>query len=764
MASRVLKRRMNTKRKRPVSGLVYVVAILAIMLVIGATSAYAMAQSWLIDLPDYQSDSSFEVSEKTRVYAADGTTLLAEFYLEDRDLVTAEQISDYVFDATVATEDERFYEHKGIDPLGIMRAITVNLIGVGHEGASTITQQLVRNTVLASEAGENTIKRKVREAYIATKLEESSSKDEILLSYLNTINYGSGAYGIEAAARKYYSKSAADLTLLEAATLVGIPQSPTLNNPIDNPDNCLTRRNLVLERMRSNGYIDQASYDALVVEPLTLNVAPEESPGGIYAYPYFTSYVRQVLLEHYTTDEVYRGGMTVYTTLDVNLQNLAETAARTKEAYIDYDLEVAMVVIDPHNGYLKAVVGGKDYYVDAFNLATQAKRQAGSSFKTFTLVGTIENGMDPNTTSVNCSSEVKIGDWEVENIDGINYGTESVAAAFELSSNTGFARLATWLTPAKVAQTATRMGIETELDPVPSITLGSIGVSPLEMAEAYATIANGGTHHETVCIDHIDNLKGETIYQSDTSGERVLTPEVSFAATKVMEGVITNGTGTEAAIANGQPAAGKTGTSENYRDSWFVGFTPQYSVAVWLGARYERSISSYYTAASVFGDFMSGALMGAPIEQFPTAGNPPYHSVTDEALGIGYWAGGSTSARQGANQNASQSASAANGGGDTAGGSGGGGSGVANGSYGAGDSNADASSNGGYAGDGANSTPQPVVPEIDDSSGDAASRPDTSGNGGSSTPDAGTTTPDPGAGGESSGGGGNITPAPSSSP
>lgn len=252
MTSRAHQSRHGIPKRRTASKGLIALCVVLVLLVAGAFSAFALVSSWLEDLPNYEDASAYNTAEKTKVYANDGTTLLAEFYLENRDPVEISEISDYVLEGTVATEDERFYEHNGVDLAGIGRAIFVNITG-GHEGASTITQQFVRNTVLAEEATESTLKRKVREAYISTKLEEQYSKDEILLMYLNTINYGQGAYGIEAASQLYFSKHASDLTLTEAATLIGIPQSPTYNNPVDNPDACKQRRNLVLDRMLSNG-------------------------------------------------------------------------------------------------------------------------------------------------------------------------------------------------------------------------------------------------------------------------------------------------------------------------------------------------------------------------------------------------------------------------------------------------------------------------------------------------------------------------------
>lgn len=597
---------------------------------------WALGTTWLQDLPDYTDATLYNAAEKTRVYANDGETLLASFYLEDREPVERNQISDYVVMGTIATEDERFYEHDGVDLWGIARATIVNMLGSTREGASTITQQLVRNTILADEADEISLKRKLREAYISVKMEEMYNKDEILLMYLNTINYGSGSHGIEAAAQRYFSKSAAELTLAEAATLVGIPQSPTYNNPIDNPEQCLTRRNLVLSRMLANGYIDQQQHDEALVQPLELNVQDRASD-GIERYPYFSSYIRDELVEQYSREVVFQGGLTVYTTLDPVMQEYAEQAARRKEASVGSYYEVALTAVDPDTGFIKAMVGGKDYYKDQWNLATQAQRSPGSSFKTFTLVASIEDQISPQTY-VNCSSTVQFPGWKVSNIGGAGYGTISIARAFALSSNTGFARITMTLGPEKVVEVAHRLGITSYIgEDDPTVTLGAYEVTTLEMAGAYASIANGGTKHTPTGIEKVIDQRGDIIFEANTEGTRVLSPEVAHAATEVMKGVVTGGTGTGARLSSGQVAAGKTGTSENYRDSYFCGITPQLSVAIWLGNRQERAVGSDCT--SVFRDFVGNALKDQPLEDFPEAEDPPYKSpyeVNFNSAELGY--------------------------------------------------------------------------------------------------------------------------------
>ena len=634
MVSRARRSRHAARKERAGFRLGIVGIVIAAILAVGCLATVAVCIVWLQDLPDYTDASAYNTAEKTKVYANDGTTLLAEFYLENRDPIELNEMGDYVTKGTVATEDERFYSHNGVDILGILRAVWVNVTGTGYEGASTITQQFVRNTILADEATESTLKRKVREAYIALKLEEMYSKDEILQMYLNTINYGQGAYGIQAAAELYYSKNAKDLTIAEAATLIGIPQAPSYNNPIDNPENCKERRNLVLDRMLTNGVISQEEHDAAQAEDLNLNVTISDANDGLYQYEYFTSYVRDTLLEDYSTDEVFKGGMTVITTLDVNTQNAAQQAADAKLGTLSDNLELAMVAVDPDTGFIKAMIGGRDYDTDEFNLATQAERQPGSSFKTFTLLAALNEGVSPQT-NLNCTSHVNLDGWEVENYGGADYGVRSLESAFAVSSNTGFAQLVTEIGADKVVNMANTCGIDRELEAYPSITLGAQEVTVREMAQAYATIATGGTKREAVCIERIQDSSGNTIFEADTTGEKVLDTSLTQAATEIMEGVVTNGTGRGAAISNGQPVAGKTGTSENWRDKWFCGITPQMSVAIWIGGREEVQMPSSVACDDVFGDFMSTVLAGQPIEQFPTSDEELDYTINDFGQGSG---------------------------------------------------------------------------------------------------------------------------------
>ncbi len=626
--------RTRTARKtaKPRIGKFIVLGILIFLLalLIALVSAgFALARSWLSDLPDYQDADAYLVAQPTTVLDADGN-VIAEFYMENRIPVTIDQVSEYVIEGTIDTEDVRFYEHNGVDPQGILRAVLVTLTG-GSEGASTITQQVVRNTVLKDERFERTLSRKIREAYIAVQLEKMYSKDEILMMYLNTIYYGAGCYGIEAAAETYFGKPASELTLAEAATLAGLPQSPTSYDPTTNPEAALERRNTVLARMLSAGDITQDQYDEAISEQLVLNYTPREKSGA-YQYPYFVDYVQTQLESMFSTDVIFKGGLTVKTTISPAIQQDAEDAVNSVIGLATDDLEAALVAVDPSTGYIVAMVGGKDYSESQFNLATQARRQPGSSFKTFTLTAAIQEGMSPDIV-LNCNSGITVGDWVVNNINNENWGYLTLRQATYWSSNTAYAQVIHEITPQKVIDVAHAMGITSELDNYDSLTLGVSGCSVLEMASAYGTLATGGVHHEATAITEVDDRNGNAVYTADSAGTQAISGSVAKAVTDVLEGVVSSqGTGAEAALTVDQPVAGKTGTTDDNADLWFVGYTPQLSCAVWVGYRNEQreitylgSTGSTHTLPSpIFSRFMSAALEGQPREEFPTASDPTY--------------------------------------------------------------------------------------------------------------------------------------------
>lgn len=624
--------------------LLVTVAALCFVGYAGVQGVLGVMDGWTKDLPSIEDTDFTNTSRESVMYAGDESTLLAEFQLEKRDPVTYEEISQYVLQGTVDTEDVRFYEHTGVDIPGIARAFVNNLRGGDLEGASTITQQLVRNTVLSEEANDISFERKIREAQLAIDLEKRFSKDDILVKYLNIINYGDGCYGIEAAAQNYFQVSALDLTLAQAATLVGIPQSPTYLNPKAYPDDCLERRNVVLDRMLTAGDITQQEHDDAQAEELGLNPAPDAPADGIYAYPYFTSYVRTLLFDennpyNCSYADLFKGGLTIYTSLDPAMQDAAQAAVDNQRASMADNLDASIVAIDVTTGQVKAMTRGVPYGQgegeSQVNIATGdggTGRQAGSTFKAFTLAAAIEQGISPQTL-VDCSSPLKAGQdgapQDLENFNGASYGIQTIQSATAISSNTGYLRLSNSIGQASTTEMASRLGVTSPMDPVYTATEGVADVNPLEMASAYATLASGGVKRTPAVITKILDRDGGVIYEAGDTSERVLDEAVSAATTKVLETVFTqsNGTATSARLNNGQPVAGKTGTASLFTDHWLVGYTPSLSCAAWIGDPSGAvPTDTSLTANALWKDFMDRTTDGQAIENFPTVADPPYNN------------------------------------------------------------------------------------------------------------------------------------------
>lgn len=592
-----------------------------------ATCALAVAfvcTSWLQNLPDYTNLELYAQSGYSTIYASDRTTKLATITLENRIEVARNEVSDYVVDGTVATEDERFYYHNGVDAMGVVRALVNNVTGGNREGASTITQQLVRNTVLLDEMSSITVERKIREMYLALKVEQTYTKDQILMMYLNIVNYGDGNYGIETASQDYFGCSAKDLTLPQAAMLVGIPQSPNANNPRVDYDKALTRSHTVLSRMLSNGVITQEEYDEAMANPPKLaSKSKKDKDVQSDLAPYFVDYVKWLLqTDDFNISELSQGGLSIYTTLDVNAQKNAKKAVKNGLASQSKDFDASLTSVDPSTGNIVAMVGGRNYEKNQFNLATQMSRQAGSSFKPFTLVAAMEQGVDPDNTYIDSTSPAQITkNWTVSNSEGEGSGNISLTSATTYSVNTVYARVAHGIGADCIVDTARRMGITSELQPYESIALGAQGVNTLEMASAYATLAAGGVYHKPVAVLEVVDRKGATVYQAPTDeGEQVISAAIAQKATEILKTVVEYGTGTSASLWNSsQEVAGKTGTSENGRDLWFCGYSPQYSTAVWMGYPEEKSTGMYggSTSAPVWRAYMDAELDGQETQSFP---------------------------------------------------------------------------------------------------------------------------------------------------
>lgn len=629
------------------AGLLGFIALLSVAL---AVSLGGVVTTWLEDLPDYTSADAFLVAEPTRVYDADGNEIVA-YYLQNRRSVDLDQISDYVIQGTIDTEDKRFYQHNGVDPEGIARAAVGQVFGGGEQGGgSTITQQLVRWTVLSDEQFENSLRRKVREAYIAIQMEKTYTKDQILSMYLNTIYYGNGAYGIEAASITYFNKSATDLTLNEAATLVGIPNSPTYYDPLVNYENCKSRRDLVLSRMLEAGDITQEEYDATVAEEIPLN--PGNLTDSDSAYPYFTDYVRNLLLQDFSYDTINQGGLNVYTTIEPAKQQAAEAAVNDRIASANNpELGGALVSIDNSNGHIVAMVGGQNYGNDTengqsqVNLAT-SNRQAGSSFKGIVLVAALNAGMSPTVMIDNPSSLQVTPGWAPHNYGNHDYGVRSLASATAISSNTGYVQVAEAIGMQAVIDMAATLGIDSPIEPGLASALGASPVTPLEMCEAYSTVASGGIHRNPVAITRIEDRNGNVVYEHEDDAEQVLDSAVAEDATDVLKGVI-SGSQTGWYVARNfyqnQPVAGKTGTSDRSADLWFCGFTPQYTTVVWCGRPSDNQMAYYRGVEGttqnlpqpIWCNYMNVILDGVPRAEFPTSDHSAEYKPNDSWEFIG---------------------------------------------------------------------------------------------------------------------------------
>ncbi len=569
------------------------------------------------------------MGQNSFVYAAGGSLLGSIQTAQNRQVVQWDEISPWMSKAMVAIEDRRFYQHGGVDYVGIARAAVADLRARKTvQGASTITQQLARNLYISNH--ERTVSRKLREVCLARKLDNAWSKQDILTAYLNQVFYGSNAYGVEAAAETYFSKHASQLTLEQAALLAGLPQAPSNYDPFSNRPAALTRRNEVLKAMLDNKDISRAQYKKAVATPIRLK------SGRIYKdirEPYFFDYVTDQLVKEYGSETVRSGGLRVYTTINPRMQRLARKAIRDN-LYYSSDPASAVISIDPRTGAIKAMTGvipGKRN--NQFNLTSQARRQPGSTFKTIVLTSAVSQGMNPYTTYYTSAPftyqpDSSLEPWSVHTYSNSYAGTVSVASATLMSDNTVFAQLTLDTGPQNVADMAYKLGIrQSTLDVVPAMGLGSDAVSPLEMASAYATLAAGGVYSEPLAITRVV-LPDGTVDRSAGWGkpkhERVIDDWVAYEVTKVLESNMTSGTATRAYF--GRIAAGKTGTTDDHADGWLCGYTPQLATAVWVGyPDAERpvyvhgvSIAGGNIPASIWHDFMSPAMASMPVRDFAT--------------------------------------------------------------------------------------------------------------------------------------------------
>jgi penicillin-binding protein 1A len=522
--------------------------------------------------PVRQADSSL-------VYGANGALIGVLPAVENRTEVTRAEISPWMPKATVAIEDRRFYQHGGIDPVGIVRAFVAD-VSAGHvvQGGSTITQELVRNLYLSQD---KTLQRKVVEACLSIKLAHAWSRDRILTAYLNDVYYGNHAYGIEAAAETYFSTPASRLTVGQAALLAGLPQAPSYYDPLHNPSAALGRRDEVLRAMERSGDISRARYSA-AIRDRDLQLRP--SPAYASREPYFVGYVENLLEQEYGAATLRTGGLKIYTTIRPRLQQAA-TQALSQVVYSRHDPAGAIVSVDPATGAIRAMAGVTPGAPGSeFNLATTAERQAGSTFKPIVLAAAVAQGMNPWATRyLSAPFYYPPLQWRVGTYDGTYAGPETVAAATIHSDNTVYARLALDTGSAAIASMAQKLGVRTRLQATPSLALGTSAVTPLDMASVYATLAAGGVYSRPLAIRRVVFPGGRTDTSWDeVQRDRVIPDWVAATVTRVLEENMLHGTGVGAHVA-GRVDAGKTGTTDDYADAWFCGYTPSLEATVWIG-------------------------------------------------------------------------------------------------------------------------------------------------------------------------------------
>jgi penicillin-binding protein 1A len=643
MSRRERQRRRNRNRGHPVRRVFLFTVILGLVVVAIGIAGVA---GWVVNVaqsaPNIAQLKPRDQGQLSEVFASDGS-LLGYIYSDTlRTYISSRRLPPMLKRATVAIEDRRFYQHGGIDYEGIVRAAVKDVFGSGKsiQGGSTLTMQLVRNIYLPYRlADTRSLRRKIIEAKLAEELEKKHTKNWILTQYLNDVDYGTlggkTAVGVGAASQMFFDKPVTKLNLAQASLLAGLPQAPSIYNPFINPNLARARRHEVLTAMVKSHYITQAQAAAADASPLQVH---RNNAYAIKREPYVFDFVRDQLIQKFGVRAVAQGGLKVYTTIDLTRQQQARDAILRNEGQPG-DPAAALVSIDPSNGHILAMATSSSYDQTNFDYATQSHRQTGSAFKVFALMTLIHDyDGDPDQTYYT-SKELFPGwlpgypDYHVQTSEHSYEGTISVTDATTMSDNTVFAQLAQDLGMNKVTATAHAMGITSPLSNLPSEVLGAVAVSPLEMADAYATIASGGVHHPATAITKVVFSNHSVNNVGDQPGNRVFTPGEAYAATQVLKTVIQSGTGTAADY--GCPAAGKTGTTSNYTDAYFDGYTPQLATAVWVG--YPNSTTSMFDvnglgpgfggtlAAPIWHDYMSVASNGY-CGDFPTPA-VPFHGT-----------------------------------------------------------------------------------------------------------------------------------------
>src|SRR5919106_1310689 len=599
-----------------------------VSLLFGAGIAVAALWAFTIlprTLPSVSALETFQPLVGTKLYD-DNDELITELHVERRIFVPLVHMPQALRDAVIATEDRRFYYHWGVDPIGIARATVQNYRrGRVVEGGSTITQQLTKVLFLTPD---KSLERKMKEAVLALELERRYSKDRILEMYLNQIYFGHGAYGVEAAARTYFGKSVSELNVREAALIAGLPRAPTAYSPFDHADAAKRRREVVLRRMVEYGAVKEADAKRLARSDLGLIPPERRRTTG----QYFLDYVGQTLEGKYGADMVFKGGLNVYTTLNPTMQLAAEQAlrdglkaleTRTAKSRAGEHPEGAIVTVEPHTGFVRALVGGYDFFRSEFNRAVQARRQPGSAFKPFIYIAALESGLTPATRIEDAPVSYAVGPngqaWKPENYDRKFRGSTTLQQAIEESVNVVTVKVQEQIGLNRTIRVARRFGITSPLGLDLSLALGTSDMTLIELTSAYGALANQGQWLPPTTIRYVTDAQGRLLEEHLPEPREAVPPETAYVITHMLRGVVERGTG-QAAKALGRPVAAKTGTTNDYSNAWFVGFTPRLATGVWVGYDRPRSLGKDETgsrvAVPIWVAYMGKVLGDSPKEDF----------------------------------------------------------------------------------------------------------------------------------------------------
>lgn len=602
-----------------------IILLLLAAAVCGATVGAVVAA--MRDFPEIRQLENFSPSAISRIYSAD-QSLIAEVYLQKRSPVSLDKVPDELGKALLAIEDRQFYNHSGLDLKGILRAVIHDIkTGSFAQGASTITQQLAKTLFLTPE---KSLERKLKEAFLAIQLERRYTKDEILELYLNQIYLGSGAYGVEMAARTYFSKPASGLNLAECALIAGLPKAPSFYSPLINPEEAIKRRNLVLRQMHSLGHISEQD---LIKALKTPYLSPEKPPGHTNKAPYFVDYIKSQIREAVGTDMLYKGGITVHTTLSLPLQQAADKAVasgllslneRIKKRNKDQNPpQGALVALDVQTGAILSMTGGNDYAKSQYNRAVSARRQPGSAFKPIIYACAVEQGYDQNSLVLDApvafNGPPGAKDWRPSNFSGTYEGEISLRKALAMSKNIPAIRILEAIGPETAIDCAQKMGIKSPLSPYLSLALGSFEVTLLELTAAYSVFPNRGLFTEPFGITGIKDSNGRIIWQPVPEKQVALSRTTAAIITDMLKAVIQEGTAGRAKEL-GMEIGGKTGTTNQYRDALFMGFSPGIAAGVWVGKDDYGSLGTYETGARaalpIWKAFMEKALENQSLKYF----------------------------------------------------------------------------------------------------------------------------------------------------